>query len=417
MTLRATKLLFALLFYAAGSVQAAKGEFVREDQFKVKSARHQIVIGGKDSGKGSKFTPEVRASFDMGTGKELYFLKLKRAKITDENMPVTFRSDQIRAVTGTEADVFHMEGDTLKWDVEYAEDPRGAGSGDFTETWAIEAAPGVSFHYQPPLTRAEIDAGHVRPDNVVGSYAVYTDKKDHFVDARGKTIVNYGTGKLAHIYRPFITDADGATIWGVLNISNGVMSVTIPGDFLDKAAYPVTLDPDLGSTIIGGSSVGNRDRMSGTYSTSTVAGVVSSLFFYGGDITGGSVEWTGLLYTLSDQSIIPNGQSTTRTGIPNTDAWREFTFPTNPNIVANTCYLVGMHNTDAGGFNGRLYYDNIAGEAVGCRASEAASATIPDPYVCAESHTLRFSIYATYTAAASGGGNQKKLRFFMRRAQ
>src|SRR3990167_7306272 len=43
--------------------------------------------------------------------------------------------------------------------------------------FAIDGAENLDFFFQPPLTQAEIDEGASRPENVVGSYAVYHKTK------------------------------------------------------------------------------------------------------------------------------------------------------------------------------------------------------------------------------------------------
>lgn len=109
----------------------------------------------------------------------------------------------------------------------------------------------MDFFYQPALTVQEIAQGESRPDNVIGSYAVYSKtKKDHVL---GQT--DYGTGKLYHIYRPKATDAKGNWTWGDLNVTGSTLTVTIPQSFLDGAVYPVVVDPTLGLTTQGASSV------------------------------------------------------------------------------------------------------------------------------------------------------------------
>src|SRR3990167_7148251 len=68
--------------------------------------------------------------------------------------------------------------------------------------FAIDGAENLDFFFQPPLTQAEIDEGASRPENVVGSYAVYhRTKANHEVS---KT--NYATGKVFHVYRPRAVD-------------------------------------------------------------------------------------------------------------------------------------------------------------------------------------------------------------------
>ncbi|MCX6766586.1 MAG: hypothetical protein NT170_02285 [Candidatus Moranbacteria bacterium] len=99
----------------------------------------------------------------------------------------------------------------------------------------------LDFFYQPALTPEEIAQGSQRPENVVGSYAVYYKggRSGDYSALGGK---NYMTGKAFHIFRPKIEDATGNWVWGDLHIDEkaGLLTVTIPQDFLDKAVYPVT---------------------------------------------------------------------------------------------------------------------------------------------------------------------------------
>src|SRR3990167_3405653 len=63
----------------------------------------------------------------------------------------------------------------------------------------------LDFFYQPALTQQEIDEGASRPENVIGSYAVYhKTKANHQMGS-----INYATGKAFHIYRPKAIDANG----------------------------------------------------------------------------------------------------------------------------------------------------------------------------------------------------------------
>jgi hypothetical protein len=61
--------------------------------------------------------------------------------------------------------------------------------------FAIEGAEDLDFFYQLELSAEESAEGAVRPENVIGSYAVYyKTKANHRV---GDT--NYATGKAYHI--------------------------------------------------------------------------------------------------------------------------------------------------------------------------------------------------------------------------
>src|SRR3990167_5173644 len=108
----------------------------------------------------------------------------------------------------------------------------------------------LDFFYQPALTQQEIDEGASRPENVIGSYAVYhKTKANHRVGS-----INYATGKAFHIYRPKAIDANGVEEWAILNYQGGILSVEVPQKFLDDAIYPIRVDPTFGNTNAGGGS-------------------------------------------------------------------------------------------------------------------------------------------------------------------
>jgi hypothetical protein len=131
-----------------------------------------------------------------------------------------------------------------------------------TFVFSIESL-GLSYFYQPPLTQdfdpadcVELSETHARlrnggevnrPENVVGSYAVYhaTRTSIHRSQADGD---KYRTGKAFHIYRPKLTDSMGKTAWANLSIDEqqGTMTMTLPQAFLDSAVYPVTVVPTFG---------------------------------------------------------------------------------------------------------------------------------------------------------------------------
>ncbi|GAI91778.1 unnamed protein product, partial [marine sediment metagenome] len=119
---------------------------------------------------------------------------------------------------------------------------------------------GLRFAYQPPLhpdhpTWADTNGNGIvnsfRPENVVGSYAAYHATRRN-IHASAEDAEKYKTGKAFHIYRPHLVDAVGVEGWADLNISNGVLTITLPQEFLDEAMYPVIVDPDFGYTTIGG---------------------------------------------------------------------------------------------------------------------------------------------------------------------
>jgi hypothetical protein len=115
---------------------------------------------------------------------------------------------------------------------------------------------GLDFFYQPALTPEALETGHHRPEHVVGSYAIYaSEEKKNYSGSK-----EYKVGKVGHIYRPLITDFKNSKVWGELNVSAGLLTITIPQAFLDSAVYPVIVDPTLGYTTEGASHVNIADN-------------------------------------------------------------------------------------------------------------------------------------------------------------
>ena len=138
----------------------------------------------------------------------------------------------------------------------------------------ILSSPDVEFYYQPALTSEQIKNGTSRPDNVIGSYAVYSTTKSNQVE--GQT--DYATGKLGHIYRPQAVDNNGWKVWGELLIEDGVMTVTLPWEYLQQADYPIrhAAGSTFGYTSDGGSST-KIIYLMGYKATPTATGTASSI--------------------------------------------------------------------------------------------------------------------------------------------
>jgi hypothetical protein len=96
----------------------------------------------------------------------------------------------------------------------------------------MEGAENYDFFLQPDF---------VKDPFLKGSYAVY--KKE--------TLIGEGTGKLCHIHRPQIIDARGRRCWGSLAVIANMLRITIPEKWLGEAAYPIIVDPTVGTSIVG----------------------------------------------------------------------------------------------------------------------------------------------------------------------
>ena len=294
----------------------------------------------------------------------------------------------------------------------------------------------LNFYYQPPLTEeykegwneefqdyitvteteVKNSKGEVcvhRPENVVGSYAVYhSSKRDHIL---GQT--NYGNGKAWHWLRPLIWDSVGNKCWGVLFVGQGIRTVTIPQEFLDNAVYPVTIDDDLtfgaDPESPGGSSHYTSERLYGLVAVPASDGAASKMSvyckafsssFYGNAIAAlyisppedeGETDDEAVLHASTDETYI-NWASA---------AWGDWDFGTPPTVLStvNDKYALVLLPSN---FT-YIYYDTVAGE--GRETASLGSYELPDPAVWNNAgsalNSHKHSIYCTYTP--SGGGEEK----------
>lgn len=204
-----------------------------------------VTIGGKSA---DKFYPNVNNSFHDD---EFFFnLNCIDDIVTDES--ATKLDGVISQTINNEKHEYYIDDSgRLKWDKVFSSCP------DLMRVrFKVRKSAGVNFYYQGALTEEEIADGCIRPDDIVGSYAVYCNKANN----------GYKTGKLCHIPRPFVIDATGNREWCVMTYeeisdTEGMLRIDMPEDFMRNADYSlgdVRLDPTIGYTTAGGSASGGR---------------------------------------------------------------------------------------------------------------------------------------------------------------
>lgn len=134
----------------------------------------------------------------------------------------------------------------------------------------------VEYYYQPPLTKQDKESHTKRPENVIGSYAIYVKTPR----ANFKNGKEYKVGKIGHIYRPLIKDSSGNEVWGELNIEKDILKVSIPETFLNKANYPIKVDPTFGFDSKGSSLNYWTPYITQTKFTTSEAGKATSMTMY-----------------------------------------------------------------------------------------------------------------------------------------
>ncbi len=239
-------------------------------------------------------------------------------------------------------------------------------------------------YYQPPLNAdnklcTETACGNAtRPENIVGSYAFYTTE--------GK--------KVFHLYRPLVTDAKGNKIWGSMKIDKSTMTITIDQAWLDKAVYPVVVDPTWGYTTVGASSdywpaAGFAYRFTAPNDIGTVLSInVYSKVYSGTQNIKGAV-WN------TDYSLVSNSVTGSFSADSNY-AWRYGNFSAQPTLTGGTDYFIGLIQ-DGGSF----YYKFDSGTS-GYFIRGYNVYDTPQAFSTPTTGSDKFGIYIEYTA--SGGG-------------
>lgn len=251
------------------------------------------------------------------------------------------------------------------------------------------------FFYQPALTAQEIADGCVRPENVVGSYAVYH-----------KTKVNnqYQTGKAFHIFRPCWIAADGQRLWITQTIVNGVWTLSWNKSWTDAAAKPLILDPTIGWTSAGATSAswGTGYSVAGSVSELTPIGtnVLNNISFYGTNASYQEMDSIDVWLCGDSNGYAGTRLTTVLTGspLPASPAWvttaGDFNYTLTASTRTHAVYL------PTGNYPLTIYYDNnISGNVMALNYSDPSNATFQND---ATWDGRRMSVYLTYTA--SGGG-------------
>lgn len=336
---------------------------------------------------------------EIGDSKEPgKFLPQQKVKRWDNECNVS-----VRLVHDEKTPDVVVEGDDIVWkgkkiearfyDVFNDEHPEGAGEFEITlkekpDTNVVQFTvqdKDVEYSYQGELTPEEIERGSERPENVVGSYAVYAKTpKTNYVGQK-----EYKTGKVGHIYRPRIEDSNGDWTWGELLIENGILSVTIPQEFLDNAVYPVRHAAGLtfGYTTQGASDKqlstsgdGNGAAQKGT----SITGTLSSVSAY---LKRNSSNANATLALFSNSGSVPSASLTGGNATILSASYVLKTVSLSYSMSGSTYWAVVDCGGEGPGTQKYVAYDSGSGSGA-FKSDIGVWSTTTD----------RDSIYATYTA-------------------
>jgi hypothetical protein len=277
---------------------------------------------------------------------------------------------------------------------------------------------GVDFFYQPPLNEEKQEDGLIctateckdkdgnirsqRPENVVGSYAIYaSEQKTNYVGGK-----EYKTGKVGHIFRPKIIDSAGTEVWGDLHIEKGILSVTIPQEFLDKAVYPVR--HATGLQIGYGGTGGATTSSTGTnyvgyrYTEASGGGVISSMSVFAKKISADTNLRTGI-YDIASPANLKVDAGVVLVNSTTGQWWNfpsaNFTYGAGFTFVASTVYNIGISSA---GNNVIAYYDSVSTTEYYFSNSGTAYTTPQTMSIYTGAGLQRWYNYATYDAGGGG---------------
>jgi hypothetical protein len=248
---------------------------------------------------------------------------------------------------------------------------------------------------EPGETLAEYLTHTFRPPEVVGSYAVYWQKRNN----------KYRTGKFCHIYRPTATDDVLDEIFCDITIVGKTLTIEIPQAWLDSAVFPVVIDPTLGYTTIGGTTGGTNNRNyvnkggSIVDDTASVTGTVTDFHFYQqANWTAGETIYIGL-YNESGGDPGTIVAQTTMTSVAGA-GWKTVS-GLSWAVTSGSDYYTAL-NSSFYPISGPLIYDTGLGGTCGIFYISAAG-PLPEPWNAGGdswSGGILISYYVDYSGAA-----------------
>ena len=270
---------------------------------------------------------------------------------------------------------------------------------------------GLDFHFQPKLPETErLDKKVGRAINVEGSYAVYHAGRNNR-HASSEDAKKYKTGKAFHIYRPYVEDANGDFIWADLDIDvqAETLKITIDEKWLKKAAYPIVIDPTIGYTTVGASSIviADSNNDAGIFNVITgEEGTLDSVHFYASESGNlGSLYISLYEFDSGDETNQAQVDCGVVSVTSSTPAWYSITSASEI-LEAAKDYLVGCGGGLAQGSKSSTldgYYDTLTEDLYYTNTGNSGGYQCnTDPItIHATPHFTdrRISTYITYTAS------------------
>lgn len=256
----------------------------------------------------------------------------------------------------------------------------------------------LSLHPQGELTQEEIDLNSIRPDNVIGSYALYIDKAHN----------EFKTGKLGHWYRWSVIDNNGNLSWCTHWTFDGTyLECRMDEAFLNNASYPIVAmghGDTFGYSAIGGSStsftnsIAPRANLGVNIYTAASGDTITSYHIYGKKIASNS-EVGLAVYSGASSSSLNGGarlQPETLITINSTTNQWWASATVSHGLTASAVYAVAWRVSSTKSFS--FNYDSGFTDS-----RENTAGSMDATWTEASTGGFNYSAYVTYTAGGGGG--------------
>lgn len=382
-----------------------------ELQSNVAAALTDFIVSENTVSREVKSDPKDRILLEIGDSKQPDFKPQVKIQRWDNDANFS-----IRAAEHPDSTVV-VEGDIVKYitpdyEVHHYEKPDASADGGFEHSVLLLRRPesnvvvftiqtkNLVFEYQGPLSLQEVEHGLFRPGWAIGSYAVFHATRGGHNDAAGP---DYKAGKFGHIPCPIATDARGVQTRCDLNIDTklGLLTVTVPQDYLDTAAYPVEVDPEFGYHTQGATSSWSLNgfiNMGRAQISENGVGVSVSIFT---NVSFGSTSGKFNIYQDEtggsdvNVALLTNGATVENTAMPTGPQWVTQNFVTPPTFVSGSFYRpAGWTNNVTA-----AYSDSAAGEHLYYRNVSYGAWADPSGTLTDNAH--RMSAFVTYTSTAT----------------
>lgn len=274
------------------------------------------------------------------------------------------------------------------------------GRPEVDEEFEITFSPDSWPYFQGELSAEELADGSFRPDHVINSWAIYSNKAHHEIGG-----INYENGKVGHLYALYLYERGNpnnrvkvpcvliqisAYTWRLSTNFTAIQS------FINTTPFCV-LDPDFGYTSIGGSS---NNASNGSFRVCSLdafpeAGDITSASMYTNNANTAAREVILALYDDSagaPNNLVANSAATYDAAA--TPGW--LTASLSYSATASQLLHVGFMQEDAATVR---YYDAVTG--YNSPGGIGTWPTLPDPYTGSGAANFRMSVYVTYTASGT----------------